>query len=435
MYKVLVFEIEIENPMIVKEHDQLKGKKPVMNSSKSVSEIISNNLNIILLFLFSAHFLGKEEYVLWIWGITGVILIIRKKEKILIDFHAILLIAILAVYSIMYKLHFGEIKLYTWRNMLEMFILPIFMYFLVRQMIFNRKENYIEKSLWAIVGGTFLYTILNYIIYLKEGFLDGARAWCDFWTHEPLYATQHSYWGIFIAALTGYTFCCMNQKKWLRSSISLIAIVVCNYINLTVQNRMVLMTTVVAIFISTLIYFIINWKRILENCGGILIFAVVLAVLLIIVKLNWHSFLETSYYADLMGVMSRDGGILHNIRFRMIIETLQQLPYHPYGGGNIHPAGFAGVHNYWLQAANDTGIVTLVLWGIYLLWMIVEAVWIVFQKQIEKSVKYMLIPLTGAVGSYLMMEIGGGGFVDYIIFFIILSAILHQMVQNMRKEY
>ena len=401
---------------------------------KNIENNLQDNLQIILLFLFSVHFGGIEEKLLWIWGIAGVAFFVKKYKKIRIDFHSVLLFLILLIYSTVYKYHFTESKSYTWGQMIQMLILPILMYFLCRLIVYQKKESYIEKLLWAIAGGTFLYSLLNYTVYLNEGFPNYERAWGDFWSQEYLYATQHSYWGVFAAALVGYAFCCLFEKKWIKSFLALLSVIISNYINLVVGNRMVLMTTIVATGLCMVMFLIINWNDSRTIRSSIFAFLITIVILLISVTLSWEVLAESPYYLRIMTFMSRDGGILHNIRFQMAAETLRQLPEYPFGGGYIHPLGAPGAHNYWLQAANDTGIVTLILWTVYIILVIVDAVHLLWQKQVEKRIKYMLVSMIGASGAYLMMEIGGGGMIDYIIFFVMLSAILHQKVRDAREN-
>ena len=405
-----------------------------MNRFKVISRKITEYLNLILLFLFSVHFLGTEEYLLWIWGIAGIALFIKEYKRILIDFHGILIVSIFFIYSVVYKYYFTETKAYTLHQMVQMMVLPVIMYFLSRQFMFQKKNEYMEGVLWAVAGGTFLYSVLNYIIYLEEGFIPGGRAWPDFWLHQPLYATEHSYWGVFAAALLGYGICGLFQKKIFRGLMAELAVLVLNYITLDVNSRMVLMTTVVAIFLCVLIFLIVNIRNRKKIAVSALVLAGIVGIIAVIVAVNWDKITENAYYAQLITMMSRDGGILHNVRFQMIAETLRQLPQSPYGGGYIYPAGFAGVHNYWLQAANDTGVVVLFLWGIYGILVVYETVRLLWLKNISIRIKYMLIPMLGASGAYLMMEIGGGGSCDYIIFFVMLSAMLHQIIKNAEKH-
>ena len=111
------------------------------------------------------------------------------------------------------------------------------------------------------------------------------------------------------------------------------------------------------------------------------------------------------------------------------------LPSHWKGGGTMYPAGLSCVHNYWLQAANDTGIVTFVLWMIFNATVVVSMVRCVISPYIEARMKYLVLPLMCAVISYLSMEIGGQGKSEYILFYVILSAILHQLMKNKYKKY
>ena len=100
----------------------------------------------------------------------------------------------------------------------------------------------------------------------------------------------------------------------------------------------------------------------------------------------------------------------------------------------MYPAGLNCVHNYWLQAANDTGIFTFILWMIFNISMLASLFTCIRSSKISQKIKYMIVPLMAAVISYLSLEIGGQGESEYIIFYVMIVAILRQLVKNEKYE-
>lgn len=92
------------------------------------------------------------------------------------------------------------------------------------------------------------------------------------------------------------------------------------------------------------------------------------------------------------------------------------------------------MHNYWLHASNHTGIITLILWVIYTAITIVNVERLMFLENISSRVKYIAVPMLAAVAAYMMMEQAGTGRWDYVNFYVMLFAFIHQMVANEVKR-
>ena len=395
---------------------------------KNIKNKISwTNIYLVLFFLYSLRICLVQDEILWAWGIVGIIYFVIKQKKLLWGFQGIILCIITPLYALVYKYYFTETRGYTWTNVIYMIFLPVFMYVLCRQFAWKRKSETLESVIWCVAGSSFLYSLLNHWMYIKEGFLPDGRIWREFWSGNPIYATEASFWAVFITALTGYGLSCLLHKEWKKGIAALTGVLIGNLINIQVGNRMVFMTTFVAMVIALGMFFIINRKNRKALRNALCMMVVIFLVVIVLCYLNIDKIQQSSYYT---AIISRDGGIFHNVRFAMIKETLQQLPDNLWGGGHIYPAGFAAVHNYWLQAANDTGIITLILWIIYTVIAIVDAVKLVFSKNISSRVKYMVIPMISAVAAYMMMEQAGAGRCDYVNFYVMLSAFMHQMVSN-----
>ena len=146
-----------------------------------------------------------------------------------------------------------------------------------------------------------------------------------------------------------------------------------------------------------------------------------------------------AFSTDMFGVRSsaymqrfltRNGGILKNVRFQMIYEAIMKLPSHWKGGAEMWTAGYYHVHNYWLQVANVSGIIPFALWMIVNISTVVDAVKIMRSKVLSNDMKFLLIPLWIALVCYLMMEPGGTESNRYIIFYVMLIALMKQIAQQ-----
>ena len=404
--------------------------------SLSVLENIKKQLNVsnlylILFFLYSLRIFGIQDEILWVWAVIGILYFVVRQKKLLLGFQGVILCVITPVYALVYKYYFTEIRGYTWKDAIYMIFLPVFMYILSRQFAYKKKEKMLELGLWCIAAGTFFYSLLNHWMYLKYGFPWGGRISVEFWSGDAIYATESSFWAVFITALAGYGICCLLRREWGRGIAAWAGVIIGNIINVQIKNRMVFMTALVAAVISLGMFFILNRKNGKAVWRAVIALAVVLLAAAAVYYGNLEEIQQSSFY---LSVINRDGGILHNVRFDMIIDSLRQIPQNLTGGGHIHPAGYYAVHNYWLQVASDTGIVTFILWIIYNILVIIDAIRLVFIKNIDSKVKYMVIPMIAAVAAYMMMEQAGTGKWYYVNFYVMLAAMMHQMIQNKKRE-
>lgn len=388
-------------------------------------------INVFLLFLLSLHVGGYSEKRVIKWAIIGVIGFAFLNKKIILDWNILILLFALVVYSFIFKYYFGDIDYFSWWNMEDVILPPILMYILCKQLVWKQSERRVEIIILVICLGTFFYSILNHTVYLQEGFLLGGRIWNDFWTHQPVYATEFSYWGVFIVGLLGYGIYCMHKRKWIQGITICLCVIIENYIHIIVGNRMVLMVTIVVAGINVLLYVFLNRKN-RNKVRKVLYGAIsILAIAVSIMAFNIGGIRNSTYMEQFF---HRDGGILKNVRFQMIWEAILMLPSHWKGGGTMHAAGFNMVHNYWLQVANDTGIFPFVFWMAFNILGLAAIIRLIISPQISAKMKYMIVPVFGAIVSYLMMEIGGQGKSDYIIFYVMLISILNQTVENIKLK-
>ncbi len=406
----------------------------MINTLKDNLGTIMKWINIVFLFLFSLHLFNFPDKYIILWCVFSTAIFWLQYKKLCLDkiFWILALAIILNGLGTYYYL--AEELSYTLGDIIKMVVPTILIYPFMKQMVWNKEESYVELIIVAIVFGTFLYSLLNHSAYVEHGFSsDGTvgRIWVEFWTDYPMNATHHSYWGCFIAGLSGYVIYCFAQKKWLSGIIITAFIVIENYIHIVVDNRMVLCTTALAFVAGFFLFLYLNRKD-KKKLKQILVFMILLSIIAV-----------AAFMADVFGIRSsgyvqrfttRDGGIFNNVRFQMISEAIRMLPSHWKGGADMWTAGWYHVHNYWLQVANVSGIIPFVLWMIVNVAALWDVVKVIKSSLISEKIKYMLIPMLASIVGYLMMEPGGTELNRYIIFYVMLLGLLKQLASKSKGE-
>ena len=390
-------------------------------------------LNIIFLFLFSLHLFDFPDKYIILWCIFTIAVFWIQNKKLCLDkiFWVLALAIILNGLGTYYYL--AESLSYTVKDVIKMVVPTILVYLFMQQAAWNKKELDIENILLAIAVGTFLYSLLNYYSLVKYGFYDGDyRGWSDFWTNYNWRATHYSYWGCFVAGLCGYGIYCFFEKKWLRGFLITGMIIVENYIQIAGDNRMVLCVTVVALAVSLLMYCCFNMKDKAKIRKVLLVALIAIGIVAVLLWANAFGIRSSGYYKRFV---TRNGGILKNDRFQMMFEAIRMLPSHWKGGGTMYAAGYFWVHNYWLQVANVSGIVPFILWMIVNIAAVWDVIKIIKSPSISNKLKYMLIPMVASIVAYLMMEPGGTESNRYIIFYVMLVALLKQVAKKTEVEH
>lgn len=392
----------------------------------SFSEVMKY-ANIIFLFLFSVHLFNFPDKFILIWCVFAIGFFFLQNKKLCLDEIFFVLAVAVVLNGLGTYYYLGENLNYSWGDIIKLTIPVIMVYPFMKQAVYNKESVYVEKIILAIVLGTFVYSMLNYYSFLIHGFTEKGRIWSEFWTDYPMNATHHSYWGCFIAGMSGYVIYCFSEKKWFRGIIFAGLIIMENIAQAAADNRMVLCVTLVAFVVGLFLYLVFNPKnkKTIKKVSFILL--AVMAVVVIIFALNVGGIRTSGYFYRFM---TRDGGILKNIRFQMIYEAIMKIPSHWKGGATMYAAGVYWVHNYWLQVANVSGVIPFALWMVVNVAAVIDTVKLMKSPYVSMNIKYMLIPMLASIVGYLMMEPGGTESNRYIIFYVLLIALLKQLTLN-----
>lgn len=394
-----------------------------MNSKKI--DTIVKYLNLVVLLAFSiqiAHAPGIKMLI-WVLAMWGYIYVNRKQS--LWDVEALLLLVGMGTYAIVFGHYYAND--FTKMELIKLGIVPFLAYIGGKVLVALQDKEQLNKWLKCLVlilsFGITIHATLNYFKYLETGFfIESGKRWLDYWVEVPLFATEHSFYGAIMAGLLFYGCYEMLQKR-INGFFVVLGVIWVNYINIQVVNRMVLGITGAVFILSIFIYLFLvrkDKRKIKRFCFVLLGIIIFLAIIWL---LNIGGFKETSYYEALL---HRDGGIIKNVRFQIQWNAIKQLPSAWKGGLQISSMGYTNLHNFWLQVANETGIVPFLCIVGYTVLSIIDTIKILNKEELDISVRILLPSAYAGMLGYFSMEQGGHGTADFIMYLMLLGGIISQ---------
>lgn len=402
-----------------------KGKNPDIKDIYHMIWI----MNVIVLFLFAVDLFGFPNKVTIVWVTAIALYYSMKKECVKIDFKMLILTFGMMLHAIIFKKYMPE---YGWNLILSLALVPELCYYLGRQLVGNpetgrKNENKAEIVVIVICVGMFIHAMLNFYMWMQGH--DG-KLWNDFWPDMLCtISTRHCFLALGVASLIAYAIYMLNKKWYYAVGIILLA-AIGNWINILYDNRMVLVITAVILLMNVALYIFLNRKeKKAWYLGiGLLIFSVVL--LKIVLSLDIGGIKETQYYYNFI---NRSGGILKNERMKLHATAASQILTHWKGGGTMEGLGVGGAHNYWLNLANDTGIVTFLLITIFTISALVDTVKLILNPKVSDKIKYLLPSVFMAIFLYHYMENGATNHPGFVLYLTFMAGVIYQ-VQHCAKE-
>ena len=380
-------------------------------------------LNVFILFLYAVDLFGFRNRYAIIWLILAGLYCLFMKTAVIPDIKTIFLSVGMLCHAIIFKCYYPN-----WSTTLAMSlgVIPILFYLLGRQLIgriseYDSYESKAEFVSMIIVIGTFIHALLNFYTWTlgHEG-----KVWHDFWPDSLCWVTtQHSFLAVPIVSLIAYGIYYLT-KKWYYSIFILISAVIANLINILYDNRLVLVLTVVVLGMNVILCIYLNRtsKKVLIFCIGSV--AILLIITALIIGLNIGGIRNSTYFHNLI---SRDGGILRNIRFAGHVKAASQLLSHWKGGGTMDLLGLQHAHNYWLEMANQTGLMSFIPVTLFTISTFIDTIKLITNKTISHKLKYLLPSILMGIFLYHCVEIGGVDRPDYFLYFTLVAGIICQV--------
>lgn len=382
--------------------------------------------NLVVLFLYAVDIFGFPNKIAIVWiGIAGLYYIWRRKA-VSLDLKTVLLTIGMFSYAALFKYHNPEWNITL---ILSFGIVPVLFYLMGRQLvgITANNPNYARKaelSVVAISFGMFIHAILNYTVWMKGEVIN--KRWPDFWPDNFAdIATEHSFLSVVAAALLAYGIYYLT-KKWYYGLVVILCAFIGNYINIKMDNRMVLVITVLILFVNFLIYLYLNRndRKMLFRVSAIVCILILLAGIFWVCNIGD---IQNNIYVQ--HLITRNGGIIHNVRFEVHAKAASQLLSNWKGGANMELGTLGHTHNYWLEMANQVGLIPFIPTVIFTVMSLVDVIRLVLNDAVSDGIKYILPSALISVFLYLYVEVGGIGTPDYWVFFTVLAGIVSQAVK------
>lgn len=359
--------------------------------------------------LFEAGMAFLAVMSIWFWAVGGKIVLaafallcavqVIISKKFLWDIESILLLAGMFIYSIISR------EPVEW--IIKLTLLPFLFYYYGKSAIIMQEKSERElRSKTAVIVlslGLLIGSILNAISWQQHGFDEIGRAWEEFWTGQVLPATQHVFWSLLIVALVfygGYYW----KKSRLINSVLVLGGLWSVWFSLITGSRITVLVFGIVFLANIILYCYFNWPD--ERKRGYiikgLVGATVVSVLLIVAYMLNIGGIFTPIKESYM--WTRNGGILHNIRFQAQLSVIKQLFQYPFGGNHMDVAGLSSAHNVWLNIADTAGLLPFILIVAYTVCTVWNLVKLVRMQNVSQEIKYLLVSAYISLFLYYMVE-------------------------------
>lgn len=338
----------------------------------------------IVLFLFSNNFLAYSNYLILL--LMFIFLINHNFDKNLLpSFQGVVLFFAFLSFAIIYRLNYGELRL---SYAMGHFITPISAFYLGGQ---RAKSDYRKfgKDVIVISAGAFIHSFSNIIINKGTSILKiEGRAFNDVYG-GTISATLLNLYFIGICSLLFYFLFC-EKNKGIKFT-GTVAVILSIYGTIVSASRTLFYVT--ALTFATAFFIYLSSAEISPKKARIWIITFC-AVAGIGIAFNFNflgikSALENSPLGIRMAAASEGSSIAHNDRMEYASEVLKMIPQYPFG--NLNYKHYA--HNFWLDVARQTGIIPALLFVLFTLMSLKNAVKLFNNKFIDTNYKCLLIPM------------------------------------------
>lgn len=380
-------------------------------------------ISLLFIFLIFINFRDiPNRYALL--GAAGLYLLyIILYKKIQLDFNGILVGITLFVYAGLRGFKTSDIIMYT--------ALPLAFAFLGKSMMNAEREKkrssyFILLPVTVFLIGYSGHGVLNGITYFVKGTLgEGIRYWADFWTGNIIPGTQHSIYLVSMLAMMFPAIVYFKKYKVVCSSFLICGVFFLYYAFTSLARTPIMIFGIVLVW-EILLFIYLNRKnaRLMRYVKRALFAGCIAGVIVVcLIMLNWDSISHIRFVKNL----SKDGGILNNVRFVAQRSILVNLFKYPKGGMPIE--GLKMAHNVWLDMALDTGILTF---GMFTLYTVVSLVQLIrlLKSSAPNELKYMMSGIYFAFVLYYSVEPALNANIQFLVPWVFHNGLIAGVVQN-----
>ena len=398
---------------------------------------VNRNRNIYLAFLAFNYFallcffirgpIFSNKLVSF-WGIVVCSIFIFIQKKIRVDIRELLLGVAFLFYTIFTH------KNFSWG--MDIVLMPLVFAILGKYMancFWDRKQasKIIYLAFSSVVAGYTLHGLLNSVIIFREDFQLGTRIWIDVWDRTNLPATQHIIY--YLPVMSVFFLAIFSFKKYILLGITIVCFnIFFLYVSVITMSRASIVIWALVLSGEVFLWGILNcknvyWKKFIQK-----VLPVCLLCFLVLIVIAWLIVKDKALFSS-YDWLSRDGGILKNIRFKAQISAVKQILVYPFGGYQMELAGLNYAHNVWLDLANAAGVIPFVALVGYTILSFFDLIKLLKSAYVSQGIKYAASGIYLAFVLYYMIEPALEANILYLIPWIYINGIIYGFNQEVSR--
>ena len=351
-------------------------------------------IGLLSIAIISAGFMLIDDKYTILLLLINCLLQFYLSKKIHVDTESILLFIGMLAYGIGSK--------FTPYLTIKCTLLPFLFYFYGVSVLSSQNKADREYRIKALILVLSLGMLLESILNNTQWTPEYGRNWPEFWSGQFLPATQHVFYNLCITGMIFYGVIYWRKNR-LLNSILVLGGTYCLWYSLITASRMLVVIFALVLAANIALYFYLNWNNKASHLYLYILLAILLATAALICVL--YVFNIGGFYDYMHSYMwTRDGGILHNVRFQAHLAVLKQLFKYPFGGKLMDLAGLEYAHNVWLDAANSSGIFPFFLLTAYAALTLYNLIKLIRTQAITHETKYLLVSSYLSLFLFYMVE-------------------------------
>ena len=345
-------------------------------------------LTVAMLFLYGMQFMGFPYKLSFVWLAAVLVAGMLWCKKIIVDIPAILLTLGFFSYSYIVGNSLKSSIIFTG--------LPVLSYLAgkavaMQKYSFCNAETNSKTMLLALTLGTFTCGLLEkysrFFRFTEECY--SGRYWFDFWDGGIRPATYYMFYAMMTLGCVFWALYIWKQKK--MTSTCFMGFIVIELLFFGwVETRTPFLIVAIVMAVGCAMFFWLNRKESYVKKALIAVTVLVLAGV-IAVSVVWFGNIFNIQNSALGQMLTHDGGIFGNVRFKAQKNVIMQLFDYPWGGKKMDLAGLKYAHNVWLDIAYTAGLIPFVFTVAYTIFTYVECVRLFRSNEVSQELKYLLI--------------------------------------------
>mgnify|MGYP007069862916 CR=1 FL=1 len=365
---------------------------------------IENIVFILLCISIFAYGIAYPIMKLWMFcAVAGIFAIYFafQSKRIEMDVRIIALIIVMAM------IYYHDVEYYIEGETFKV-ATPIIAFILGSLIVGNRKATANTRVKWAVLSitlGIFVQGVIDFVEKIAAGEATEKVGYNLYGIQMARTALEADL--LPMAAMFPVGIIIWRNRKDIKILIlTIIVELFLLFLSLKCEGRYSISLMALSTIVVMAVYFFNEWLNLNRSFKKWLMIIICVAIGsgligLVAFKLNLfgiYDIYENSYF-------SRDGGIIHNVRFSMMARGWYNLKLYPLGGWkNDWEGWFTSTHDMWLEYGREFGMSVFLVLGLYLLLTIKDILILSFSRKSKGIEKYMLLAAFIAFNTFYFFE-------------------------------